>query len=211
MFPKKIEEMVEGMQYTVDNLGRSEDEVYVFEDKYILKISKNKNRLIDEKESIDFLCKYNIPCSNSICYLEENDKCYYLRTYIKGYSLIHTKFMENPELLINILVNVIGILRKLDNYNCPFKSKDNVGNDFVHGDLCLPNIYVDENNNFAGFIDLDNSGLGDKWYDYSWLLWSLEYNLKTNKYNKRLLDKLNIDYNQEKYEKYISEEYRRKG
>ena len=210
MFPKKIEEIVEGMQYTVDNIGRSEDEVYIFEDKYILKISKNKNRLIDEKERIDFLCKCNIPCSNSICYLEENDKCYYLRTYIKGDSLIHTKFMENPELLINILVNVIGILRKLDNYDCPFKSKDNVGNDFVHGDFCLPNIYVDENNNFAGFIDLDNSGLGDKWYDYSWLLWSLEYNLKTNKYNKRLLDKLNTDYNQEKYEKYIPEEYRRK-
>ena len=211
MFPKKIEEIVECMQYTVDNIGRSEDEVYIFEDKYILKISKNKNRLIDEKERIDFLCKCNIPCSNSICYLEESDKCYYLRTYIKGYSLIHTKFMENPELLINILVNVIGILRKLDNYDCPFKSKDNVGNDFVHGDLCLPNIYVDENNNFAGFIDLDNSGLGDKWYDYSWLLWSLEYNFKTNKYNKSLLDKLNIDYNQEKYEKYIPEEYRRKS
>ena len=36
MFPKKIEEIVEGMQYTVDNIGRSEDEVYIFEDKYIL-------------------------------------------------------------------------------------------------------------------------------------------------------------------------------
>ncbi len=210
MFPKKLEEIVEGMQYTVDNFGRSEDEVYIFGDKYILKISKNKNRLQDEKERIDFLSKCNIPCSNSICYLEENNKCYYLRTYIKGYSLIHNKFMDNPELLIEILVNVIGILRKLDKYDCPFKSKDNVGNDFVHGDLCLPNIFVDEDNNFAGFIDLDNSGLGDKWYDYSWLLWSLEYNLKTDKYNKLLLDKLNLEYNQEKYEKYIPEEYRRK-
>ena len=117
MFPKKIEEIVEGMQYTVDNIGRSKDEVYIFEDKYILKISKNKNRLLDEKERIEFLSKCNIPCSNNICYLEENDKCYYLRTYIKGYSLIHTKFMENPELLIDILVNVIAILRNLDNYN----------------------------------------------------------------------------------------------
>lgn len=209
MFPKKIEEIVKGLQYTIDGVGRSEDEVYIFEDKYILKISKDKRRLLDEKERIDFLTKCDIPSSQSICYIEENNKCYYLRTYLKGYSLIHKKFMENPDLLINVLVNIIEVLRSLDNSNCPFKSKDNIGNDFVHGDLCLPNIYVDENNNFVGFIDLDNSGLGDKWYDYSWLLWSLEYNLKTDKYNKVLLDKLRLNYNKEKYEKYISEEYRK--
>ena len=209
MFPKKIEKIVKDIKYTVDNVGRSEDEVYIFEDKYILKISKDKNRLIDEKDRIDFLYKCNIPCSKSICYLEDNNKCYYLRTYIKGYSLIDNKFIDNPELLVDILVNIIKILRSLDKYNCPFKSKDNIGNDFVHGDLCLPNIYVDDNNNFAGFIDLDNSGVGDKWYDYSWLLWSLEYNLKTKKYNKVLLDRIRLTYNQEKYEKYIPEEYRK--
>ncbi|MEE3343717.1 MAG: phosphotransferase [Bacilli bacterium] len=209
MFPGKIEEIVNGIQYTIDDIGRSEDKVFIFEDKYILKISNDKRRLLDEKERIDFLSGCDIPCSRSICYLEEDNKCYYLRTYIKGYSLIDDKFINNPKLLVDILVNIIGILRKLDNFNCPFKSKDNVGNDFVHGDLCLPNIYVDEDNNFAGFIDLDNSGLGDKWYDYSWLLWSLEYNLGTNKYNKLLLDKLNIKFDKEKYDKYIPEDYRK--
>lgn len=209
MFPRKIEEIVKNLKYTVDNIGRSEDKVYVFEDKYILKISEDKKRLVDEKERIDFLSRCNIPCSQSICYLEEKNKCYYLRTYIKGYSLIDSKFIDNPDLLVDVLVNIIKILRSLDYYKCPFKSKDNIGNDFVHGDLCLPNIYVDDNNNFAGFIDLDNSGLGDKWYDYSWLLWSLEYNLKTKKYNKSLLDKLQLAFNKEKYEKYIPKEYQR--
>lgn len=209
MFPKKIEEIVNGIQYTIDDIGRSEDQVFIFEDKYILKISNDKRRLLDEKERIDFLSGCDIPCSRSICYLEEDNKCYYLRTYIKGYSLIDDKFINNPKLLVDILVSIIGILRKLDNYNCPFKSKDNIGNDFVHGDLCLPNIYVDEDNIFVGFIDLDNSGLGDKWYDYSWLLWSLEYNLGTNKYNKLLLDKLNIKFDKEKYDKYIPEDYRK--
>jgi aminoglycoside phosphotransferase len=116
--------------------------------------------------------------------------------------------MENPDLLIDVLVDVIGVLRGLDSCNCPFKSKDNVGNDFVHGDLCLPNIYVDDNNKFVGFIDLDNCGLGDKWYDYSWLLWSLEHNLKTNKYNNVLLDKLHLEFDKDKYVKYIPEDYR---
>lgn len=210
MFPKKINNIVKDIKYKKDVIGRSEDEVYIFEEKYILKVSKNKNTLIDEKERVDFLNKCDIPCSKSICYLEEDEKCYYLRTFIKGYSLIDEKFLNNPDLLIDTLVKVIKTLRSLDNCDCPFKSKDNQGNDFVHGDLCLPNIYVDENNNFAGFIDLDNCGLGDKWYDYSWLLWSLEYNLKTNKYNKILLDKLNIIFDKEKYDQYIPEENQKK-
>ena len=208
MFPDKIENIVKGIKYSKDNIGRSEDEVYIFESKYVLKISNNKDRLKDEKERIDFLNSCNIPCSKSICYVEENDKCYYLRTCINGRSLIDKKIKENPELLIDILVEVINILRSIDKYDCPFKSKDNVGTDFVHGDLCLPNIYVDENNKFVGFIDLDNSGRGDRWYDYSWLLWSLKYNLKTDKYNKVLLDRLGLKFDIDKYNEYIPEEKR---
>ena len=85
---------------------------------------------------------------------------------------------------------------------------DNIGNNFIHRDLCLPNIFVNINNEFIGFIDVENSGLGDKWYDYSWLLWSLEYNLKSNKYNNILLEKLKLSFNKEKYNMYILEDYR---
>ena len=207
-FPRKIKDIVGNLEYKKDTTGRSGDLIYIFEDKYVLKISSNKERLLREKEKMDFLNNCNIPGIKSVLFLEEKDKSYNLMTYLKGYSLIDKRFIDNPELLIDVLVNVIKVLRSLDNTNCPFKSTDNEGNDFVHGDLCLPNIYVDENNNFAGFIDLDNLGLGDKWYDYSWLLWSLSYNLKTDKYNKVLLDKLNIEFNEEKYNKYIPEKYR---
>lgn len=207
-FPRKIKEIVGNINYKKDTSGRSGDIVYIFEDKYVLKISDNKERLRREKEKIDYLNKCNIPGIKSILFLEEKDKSYNLMTYLKGYSLIDEKIINDPELLIDILVKIVKVLRSLDNLNCPFKSTDNIGNDFVHGDLCLPNIYVDDNYEFAGFIDLDNSGLGDKWYDYSWLLWSLSYNLKTDKYNKLLLDKLNIEFDEEKYNKYIPEKYR---
>ncbi len=207
-FPIKIKDIVGNLNYKKDTTGRSGDLIYIFEDKYVLKISNNKERLLREKERIDFLSNCGIPGIKSVLFLEEKDKAYNLMTYLKGYSLIDKRFINNPELLIEALVNVIKTLRSLDNSNCQFKSIDNEGNDFVHGDLCLPNIYVDENNNFAGFIDLENSGLGDRWYDYSWLLWSLSYNLKTDKYNKILLDKLNIEFNEEKYNKYIPKEYR---
>ena len=208
MFPKIINDYVKNLVYNIDTIGRSEDKVYIFEDKYILKVSSNKERLLREKERVDYLNYNNVPGSRSICFMEENNKYYYLRTCINGDSLINKRFINNPDLLLTVLVEVVKVLRGLDNLNCPFKSTNNVGNDFIHGDLCLPNIYVNENDEFIGFIDLDNAGLGDKWYDYSWLLWSLEYNLKTDKYNQILLDKLNLEFYKEKYDKYIPREYR---
>ena len=82
---------------------------------------------------------------------------------------------------------------------------DNIGNDFVHGDLCLPNLFVNDKNEFIGFIDVGNCGKGDKYYDYSWLLWSFEYNLKTYKYNEILMNKIGINKNifKIKYNEYI--------
>lgn len=208
IFPEIINKYTKNLNYTIDTIGRSEDKVYIFEDKYILKVSSNKERLLREKERVDYLNDNKVPGSQSICYIEENGKCYYLRTCINGDSLINKRFINNPDLLINVLVHVVDVLRGLDNKKCPFKSTDNIGSDFVHGDLCLPNIYVNENNEFVGFIDLDNAGLGDKWYDYAWLLWSLEYNLKTDKYNQVLLDRIGLDFCKEKYDEYIPREYR---
>lgn len=208
MFPEKIENIVKNTAFTVDDVGRSRDKVYIFENKYVLKISDDRERLTKEKKRFDFLTDCGIPGSTSICFVEENSKYYYLRTYIDGDSLIDKRFISSPELLTDVLVKVVAVLRSLDGKGCHFNSSDNYGTDFVHGDLCLPNIYVDENNEFAGFIDLGNAGLGDRWYDYSWLLWSLRYNLGTDKYNGILLDKLGITYDEDKFNKYIPEKYR---
>lgn len=57
----------------------------------------------------------------------------------------------------------------------------------LHGDYCLPNIMLD-NWNFSGFIDLDNGGVGDKHIDLFWGMWSLQFNLKTDRYRERFLD-----------------------
>lgn len=143
-----------------------------------------------------------MPGSKSLCYLEGNDKYYYLRTCIVGDSLISERFLTNPRLLIDVLDKVIKVLKSLDDYNCPFSSSDNTGNDFIHGGLCLPNIFVNDENEFIGFIDLENSGNGDRWYDYAWLLWSVGYNLKTYRYHSLLLEKLGILYDDNQVKKY---------
>lgn len=44
-----------------------------------------------------------------------------------------------------------------------------------HGDLCLPNIFLDEGR-ISGFIDLGDTGIGDKWRDIALCYRSLRWN-----------------------------------
>lgn len=57
----------------------------------------------------------------------------------------------------------------------------------LHGDYCLPNIILD-NWKLSGFIDVGNGGVGDRHIDLFWGVWSLWFNLKTDRYGKRFLD-----------------------
>ncbi|MBQ8540626.1 MAG: aminoglycoside 3'-phosphotransferase [Clostridia bacterium] len=57
----------------------------------------------------------------------------------------------------------------------------------LHGDYCLPNIILD-NWKFSAFIDLGNGGVGDRHIDLFWGIWTLYFNLKTNKYDDYFMD-----------------------
>lgn len=62
----------------------------------------------------------------------------------------------------------------------------------LHGDYCLPNIMLN-NWRFSGFIDLDTAGVGDKHVDLFWATWSLQFNLKTDRYRERFLNAYGTD------------------
>lgn len=57
----------------------------------------------------------------------------------------------------------------------------------LHGDYCLPNVMLDKWK-FSGFIDVDFGGVGDRHLDLFWGMWSLQFNLKTDRYRDRFLD-----------------------
>ena len=57
----------------------------------------------------------------------------------------------------------------------------------LHGDYCLPNILL-EDWRLSGFIDLGGAGVGEKHIDLYWGAWTLNFNLKTDKYRNRFFD-----------------------
>ena len=57
----------------------------------------------------------------------------------------------------------------------------------IHGDYCLPNIMLN-GWRFSGFIDLGNSGVADRHIDLFWGVWTLSFNLHTDRYGDRFLD-----------------------
>ena len=57
----------------------------------------------------------------------------------------------------------------------------------IHGDCCLPNLIFD-GWEFSGFIDLGNSGVGDRHIDIFWAIWTLWFNLETWEYTELFFD-----------------------
>ena len=66
----------------------------------------------------------------------------------------------------------------------------------IHGDYCLPNVLLNHWQ-FSGLIDLGNGGVGDRHIDLFWGAWTLNFNLKTDRYRQRFFDaygRENVDF-----------------
>lgn len=128
---------------------------------------------------------------------------YLLTSAVHGTPASSPPYIHDPERLCDLLADAMHMFHSLSPVGMPAPPPtDPTHTTVIHGDFCLPNIIL-HRSRVSGFVDLGQVAVGDPWEDYAWCLWSLSYNLKTNKYSQRLLDKLGIAFDPEKYKKYI--------
>jgi aminoglycoside phosphotransferase len=133
-------------------------------------------------------------------FIEDGGRAYYLRERLSGENLCGDEFLSNPELLVDLLVKAIKSLHSTAVSNRKYVIDEGYDT-LIHGDFCLPNILACDGE-VSGYIDLGDSGIGDPWRDYAWCIWSLRYNLKTDAYTELLLEKLGIEFDSERFERY---------
>ncbi len=202
-FPKAMGQYLAGRAVTpITENHRSGDLVYRVGDDYILKVSDNIERLGRERAVNDFLTG-KLAVSETVLFVVEDGQAFYLKTMLGGDTLVEEGYLRNPRELIRLLAQAMRMIHSVDISDCPIKSLDSEGDCFIHGDFCLPNI-LEKDGKVSGFIDLEAGGIGDPWMDYAWCIWSLEYNLGTDRYTGLLLDALGIVFDREKFDQYTN-------
>lgn len=128
---------------------------------------------------------------------------------VSGAYACDRALMSDPARLARVLGETVRMLHEVNAADCPLTDANaraleayekEAGAAFagdlsvlrrdalIHGDMCLPNIFLDSDYRFSGFIDLGDSGLGDRHFDLYWAVWSLTYNLKNPDYNEAFLN-----------------------
>ena len=201
------------------NLAREEEMTHYFHSKGLA--PQVLNYISEEK---DWLLTDKVMGEDCIAakYLEEPKRLVDILAE-QLYILHHTNFAECP--VQNHTIEYIASAKR--NYKTGNYNKDHFPDSFgytsaqeaydmidakshmlqndtlLHGDYCLPNIILD-NWKFSSFIDVDCAGVGDRHVDLFWAIWSLFFNLKTNKYRERFIDAYGKDNISEEHMRIVS-------
>jgi len=223
LLPQRLLQKLGGRDIQRINLGRSGCEVYYVKNYGYIKISADVERLTSEKDRCLWLenrviAPQVLDFGKYLCH-DENipSRAFLLTSEVKGLPLCDESFLRDPRRLIFLLSEAITVFHAVDATDCPFLAEecpkyfDNHENaektekaersPLCHGDFCLPNVLYDGRD--LGFVDLGGMGKGDPWLDYAWALWSLDYNLKTKSFRPALLKALGIEFDEDKYRRYV--------
>lgn len=211
-YPEELHSFLEGAK--IYNSSCSPEAVVLFIDKdygYFLKSAKIGS-LSHEAKMTQYFYKKNL--SAQVLLYKSYEKDWLLTTKIDGEDCASPMYLNDPHRLCDTLSQALLMLHSIDFADCPILDCNKLYLDraeqelkgkgidcqfiqnhwhmlqrdtLIHGDYCLPNIIL-KDWHFSGFIDFDMGGVGDRHLDLFWGAWTLQYNLKTDKYRQRFFD-----------------------
>lgn len=118
---------------------------------------------------------------------QTGDADWLLTTRVPGNDCLDRRYLEKPDRLCEVLAGALRMLHSLPCADCPVKEPGISDGVLIHGDYCLPNVMLDDWR-LSGFVDVGDARVGDRHVDLYWGMWSLAYNLHTDRYGDRFLD-----------------------
>ena len=144
-FPEQIKQIIKDKPYTQDNIGMTDSQVLIFDD-MVLKIEKRlewKEKFSGYKTQdivnvMNWLQNYNL-APKVLCFCQTPDFDYLLMTKIDGKMACDTYYLENSDLLLELIASTLKTLWSLDVKTCPrnitLETKLNLATYFVENNL----------------------------------------------------------------------------
>lgn len=149
--PGSIQKIIENEQYEADNIGMSDSSVYLFADK-VLKIQDTDDEADNEYLMMKWLSgKLLIP--EILAYEKNNGRSYLLMSRIGGVMACDDYYMNDSDLLMDLLAKAIHMFWKVNITDCPGnmnldkkleKAKYNVAHDLVDMENVQPDTFGKE-------------------------------------------------------------------
>lgn len=159
---------------------------------FYIKIAE-KGTLQREAHMSAYFAKHGLGVPLSL-YLTTDEKDYMVTEAARGEDAI--TYLDAPEKLCQMLAEGMHCLHSIDVTDLPLSPTMDAYHQYeavmrtdtcIHGDFCLPNV-ICRDGRFVCLIDMGLAGRGDRHIDLYWATWSLQFNLKTDKYREYFLD-----------------------
>ena len=115
--PLTIRELVEGKKYTIDDVGMSGNQVFIF-DEMVLKIEEGPTSMDEQVRMMEWL-DGKLPVPKVLSYEVKNGCSYLLMTRITGEMSCDSYYLEHPDVLLDALASGLQMLWEIDVTQCP--------------------------------------------------------------------------------------------
>ncbi len=141
--PKRVQELVAGKPYTLDEIGMSGNQVLLFED-MVLKIEAQSEYVERQVRIMEWL-DGNLPVPKIFGYEIYEGKSYLLMSRVQGEMSCVEYYLEHPHVLLEALAQGLQMLWNVDITDCP-----NVRD--LEAELAEARVRVEQ-----GLVDVDNA------------------------------------------------------